>query len=71
MNFQNHDLLPHSSSFPVSPAELKILHSAAEFKKELLKQISQAKQRIYLCSLYLQHDDAGTEIMAALKHAKN
>jgi CDP-diacylglycerol--serine O-phosphatidyltransferase len=45
------------------------LLSAAEYREELLKQIA-AKHRIYLCSLYVQNDEAGAEIMEALYAAK-
>lgn len=58
------------TGIPVHPDTVRLLHSAREFRAELLLQISQARQRIYLCSLYLQNDEAGAEILAALYAAK-
>ncbi|MBR7747575.1 CDP-diacylglycerol--serine O-phosphatidyltransferase [Undibacterium baiyunense] len=49
---------------------IQILHTAAEFKSCLLQQIAEAKSHIYLCSLYLQHDEAGQQIIDALYAAK-
>lgn len=49
---------------------IKILPSAKQFRLELLQQFAQAKTRIYLCSLYLQHDEAGQDILDALYAAK-
>lgn len=49
---------------------IQILHTAAEFKSCLLQHIAEAKSHIYLCSLYLQHDEAGQQILDALYAAK-
>lgn len=49
---------------------IRILPSASQFRTALLQQIANAKNRIYLCSLYLQHDEAGQEILDALYAAK-
>ncbi len=49
---------------------IQILPSAQLFRQDLLQQIAQAKTRIYLCSLYLQHDEAGQELLDALYAAK-
>lgn len=57
-------------SIPLQPDAVRLLHSAAEFRVELLRQIAHARQRIYLCSLYLQNDEAGAEVLAALYAAK-
>ena len=46
------------------------LLSAGAYKQELLAQIARAENRIYLCSLYLQNDEAGAEILSALHAAK-
>lgn len=56
--------------FPLRADAVHLLHSAAEFRTEMLAQIAHAKNRIYLCSLYLQQDEAGAEILDALHVAK-
>ena len=49
---------------------LRILNSASEFKQRILQLIAGAQRRIYLVALYLQDDEAGREILAALYAAK-
>lgn len=68
-------LKPRSSflDLPVMslPAQaIDILTSATAFKENLLQQIAAAKSRIFLCSLYLQHDEAGQQVLDALYAAK-
>ena len=58
------------SALPLRADAVRTLLSAAEYRRELLSQIAAAKQRICLCSLYLQDDEAGADIMAALYAAK-
>ena len=71
MRFQRpRSALEQLPAIPLKPESVKTLLSAAEYRQELLKQISKAKHRIYLCSLYLQHDEAGAEVLAALYAAK-
>lgn len=55
---------------PLSEDALCFLHSAGEFRLKLLELIQQAQQRIVICSLYLQDDQAGQEILHALYQAK-
>lgn len=62
--------LAHLPGIPLKVDAVKALHSATAFRTELLKQIAGARHRIYLCSLYLQADEAGTEILDALYSAK-
>ena len=62
--------LAHLIGIPLNANAVTTLHSALEFRLELLKQIASAKQRIYLCSLYLQNDEAGGELVEALHKAK-
>lgn len=57
-------------SIPLKVDAVQILHSSTAFRIELLRQIASARQRIYLCSLYLQADEAGAEILDALHAAK-
>lgn len=47
-----------------------ILNTAKHYHLELLKQIKQAKTRIYLVALYVENDEAGAEILQALYEAK-
>ena len=61
------DQLP---ALAIRPESVTTLHSAADYKAEMLHRIRSAKNRIYLCCLYLQHDEAGAEILAALHEAK-
>lgn len=55
----------------LSADSVQTLHAAAEYRATLLAQIAGAEQRIYLCSLYLQADEAGAEILNALHAAKS
>lgn len=50
--------------------DIEIASSAADFKQLLLAEISQAKFRIYVSALYIQDDEAGREVLAALYQAK-
>ncbi|MDX1304217.1 CDP-diacylglycerol--serine O-phosphatidyltransferase [Photobacterium sp.] len=52
------------------PEDLETLLDAGSFRKRLHKEITQAKQRIYLVALYLQDDEAGRDILTALYEAK-
>ncbi|POA21884.1 CDP-diacylglycerol--serine O-phosphatidyltransferase [Pseudomonas sp. FW300-N1A1] len=63
-------LLPRLRSFPLTADAVTILSGAAEFRRCLLEQIAQATRRIYIVALYLQHDEAGQEILDALHAAK-
>ena len=60
----------HLRRFPLAADAVTTLHSAAEFRACLLERIAHARKRIYLVSLYLQHDEAGQEILQALHAAK-
>ncbi|MCL9669650.1 CDP-diacylglycerol--serine O-phosphatidyltransferase [Rosenbergiella epipactidis] len=55
---------------PQSISDFSFLYSAAEFHHTLLKKIAQAQFRICLVALYLENDEAGQSIMAALYQAK-
>lgn len=57
-------------SFPQAAQDVEILPSTAQFRTRLLEHIAQAEQRIYITALYLQQDEAGAEILAALYAAK-
>lgn len=55
---------------PLTQDALSFLHSAQAFRLKLIELIQQAQQRIVICSLYLQDDQAGQEILQALYQAK-
>ncbi|PAW49241.1 phosphatidylserine synthase [Pseudomonas moraviensis] len=63
-------LLPKLRSFPLTAEAVTILSGAAEFRRCLLEKIAEATRRIYIVALYLQHDEAGQEILDALHAAK-
>lgn len=48
------------------PDAVSILHSAADYREQLLALIRQARHRIHLCALYLQEDEGGKLILDAL-----
>nr|WP_314902302.1 CDP-diacylglycerol--serine O-phosphatidyltransferase [uncultured Deefgea sp.] len=56
--------------FAQDAQDIEILPSTTQFRTHLLEQISGAKQRIYIAALYLQNDEGGAEILAALYAAK-
>jgi len=51
--------------------DISVITSAKDYKNQLLTLISEARQRIYITALYLQDDEAGREVLAALYQAKN
>ncbi|NIG88420.1 CDP-diacylglycerol--serine O-phosphatidyltransferase [Serratia symbiotica] len=55
---------------PQSLAKIHTLYAPSDFRTELLASIANATHRIYLVALYLDHDDAGREILNALYQAK-
>ena len=61
------DALP---GIAVSAAAVRALADPREFRETLLALIGQARRRIVIATLYLQDDDAGREILAALYAAK-
>ncbi|WP_372880662.1 CDP-diacylglycerol--serine O-phosphatidyltransferase [Psychromonas sp.] len=62
--------LDNLKKIPLAVEDVNCLFSTKSFKAELLKQISAAKNRIYLAALYLENDQAGEEILLALYQAK-
>lgn len=57
-------------TFAVPATAIRALPDAASFRGELLRLIGSAQRRIHIAALYLQDDEAGREIMAALYAAK-
>jgi len=59
-----------SNFFSLAADQVSILHSASQYKEQLLELIRNAEHRIYITALYLQDDAAGNEILQALFDAK-
>lgn len=57
------------NSIPFTKDDYKILESPITFRETLLKLINNAKSRICINALYLQHDEAGIEILNAIAQA--
>ncbi|WP_417903535.1 CDP-diacylglycerol--serine O-phosphatidyltransferase [Chania multitudinisentens] len=55
---------------PQTAANIRTLYAPSDFRTTLLESIANAKTRIYLVTLYLEHDDAGRDILNALYQAK-
>jgi CDP-diacylglycerol--serine O-phosphatidyltransferase len=55
---------------PQSVADIKTLYQTKEFRSTLLEHIAVAERHIYIAALYLEHDDAGQDILTALYEAK-
>lgn len=54
----------------VAAEKVQTLASPVDYRETLLTLVAQAKKRILIAALYLQDDDAGREILAALYAAK-
>lgn len=55
---------------PLAADRVLTLTSPAMFRETLLRLIAEARERILIATLYLQDDDAGREVLAALYAAK-
>ncbi|MEY0159993.1 CDP-diacylglycerol--serine O-phosphatidyltransferase, partial [Providencia manganoxydans] len=53
-----------------SVADVETLYQTSAFRSTLLKYIAQAQNEIFITALYLEHDEAGEEILEALYTAK-
>ena len=60
------DPLRSLPGIPLHPGAGSILHSATDYREQLLALIRQARHRIHLCALYLQEDEGGKLILDAL-----
>lgn len=56
-------------AFGLTSKNVNVLTNAQEYRTQLLALIANAKKRIYITTLYLQDDEAGREILAALHQA--
>lgn len=61
------DALPF---IPVRAEDIRALESPAAYRETLLALVAGARERILLAALYLQDDEAGREVLAALHAAK-
>lgn len=69
----NKSAIKYIQSLPFTPldkAQIKFILDTTAYKQELLTLIREAKQRIYVTTLYWQNDDAGQEILDAIYVAK-
>lgn len=64
--FSPTDPLRSLPGITLRPDAVTILHSATDYREQLLGMIRQARHRIYLCALYLQEDEGGKLILDAL-----
>ena len=55
---------------PISAGCFETLENPTAFRETLLALIASARRRILICALYLQDDDGGREILAALYAAR-
>jgi CDP-diacylglycerol--serine O-phosphatidyltransferase len=56
-------------AYGLTSKDVNVLTNAQEYRTHLLALIAQAKTRIYITTLYLQDDEAGREVLAALHQA--
>ncbi|GIU35474.1 CDP-diacylglycerol--serine O-phosphatidyltransferase [Shewanella schlegeliana] len=64
-------MLSKLGGIPLQPDSLSWLLTPKALKAELLSRIAGATHSIYIAALYLEDDEAGREILAALIEAKN
>ena len=64
-------LLDKLGGIPIQPDALQWLLTPKALKAELLTRIAAAVNSIYIAALYLEDDEAGREILAALMSAKD
>ena len=72
-NFRRIKHQQHLAQLPKIPQtveDVQTLASPADFRIALLNAIEGARQRIYLVALYLEHDEGGDAVLAALYRAK-
>ena len=62
--------LDNLPAIAVSTENFSVLKTPQEYRETLLSMIGEARQRIFLVTLYLEDDDGGREILAALYAAK-
>ncbi|WP_170138733.1 CDP-diacylglycerol--serine O-phosphatidyltransferase [Edaphovirga cremea] len=55
---------------PQTVGDVQTLFSPEDFRTALLAAIGRAERRIYVVALYLEHDDAGRDVLSALYSAQ-
>ncbi|MBA5709020.1 CDP-diacylglycerol--serine O-phosphatidyltransferase [Pseudomonas fulva] len=68
MNPEN--LLAQLPGYPLAADAIEVLPDAQAYRACLLERIGAAARRIVIVALYLQHDEAGQEVLDALYQAK-
>ena len=68
MNPEN--LLAQLPGYPLAADAIEVLPDAQAYRACLLERIGAATRRIVIVALYLQHDEAGQEVLDALYQAK-
>jgi len=63
-------MLKNTNVIGLHSDDFSILPTAKSFHQQLLSNIANAKQRIYIVALYLQEDEAGQSVLQALFDAK-
>ncbi|OWY37832.1 phosphatidylserine synthase [Xenophilus sp. AP218F] len=66
----NQPSLSRLPKFPLAATSFTTLLQTSEFRLRLLSAIESAASRIYISALYLEHDEAGQEVLDALYQAK-
>ncbi|ATA22770.1 phosphatidylserine synthase [Brenneria goodwinii] len=66
--YQQH--LAQLPKIPQTADDVQTLHTPELFRTTLVNSILQARKRIYLVALYLEHDDGGMGILSAVYEAK-
>ncbi|MEC4724084.1 CDP-diacylglycerol--serine O-phosphatidyltransferase [Shewanella sp. D64] len=64
-------MLDKLGGIPLQPEAIRWLLTPKCLKAELLTSIANAKNAVYISALYLEDDEAGREILAALMQAKD
>ncbi|WP_293933831.1 CDP-diacylglycerol--serine O-phosphatidyltransferase [Iodobacter sp.] len=66
----NRSYLASLPRFAQDPAHFQTLLNTGDFREKVLDLIGKAQTRIYITALYLQEDEAGAQILAALYAAR-
>jgi CDP-diacylglycerol--serine O-phosphatidyltransferase len=70
MNLGRHSFLDGLGTINISKDDLSILPATKDYQGKIFELIASAKRRIYLSTLYLQDDAAGSAVLTALYEAK-
>lgn len=70
IKYNHRNYLNRLNKIKQQPEDYQILLSSSEYRLALLDAIANAQSRIYIVALYLERDEAGQEILAAIYAAK-